>query len=352
MVDYIIYNKDNNIFKNLDIPKIVNTNWATYIKEWISIYNVVNNIDKIYLQELGENEIEKCGFDNEEMCPLTVVDNNTQKKIECSTYASTKQGYLCVSKNRIKKWRDNPKHLSKDKSILYELLDVKELKLLYFRSKIYYYKYLSSTTQNILIMFPIGTIEIVDLLFGDNNLKKFIKDLLDSIISAHTKNQKYIFCGHSMGSILAFYAGYLMKEKNSVFFDNHCIVIGSGHFKWIPETDTSFTNLHNVRAYVYGEIHEKNELILDTYYNLQFEGKTHYSPSIYLIKKNNTEFIELTDITQYTINYSSELHYLYYYLNAFEYLYVLNRKKGGNKKSRYLPKKKRGLKKTIHKRLK
>lgn len=319
-MDYINYNKIN-IFKNLDIPKNVNTNWATYIKEWISIYNVANDIDKKYLQELGENEIEKCGFDSDEMC----LDN---KEIECSIYKST-----CVSKKRIKKWRDNKEHLSKDKSILYKLLGVKELKLLYFHSKIYYYKYLSSLTQNILIMFPTGTTQIVDLLFVNSDLNIFIEELLDNIISAHTNNQKYIFCGHSMGSILAFYAGYRMKEKNPVFFDNHCIVIGSGHFKWIPETDTSFTNLHNVRAYVYGEIHEKNELILDTYYNLQFEGKTHYSPSTYLIKKNNTEFIELTDITQYTINYSSQLHTWYYYLNAFEYLYILNRKKVETKKA-------------------
>ena len=43
------------------------------------------------------------------------------------------------------------------------------------------------------------------------------------------------------------------------------------------------------------------------------------------------------------------IHYWYYYLNALEYLYVLNRKKGGNKKSRHLPKKNHGLKKTIHK---
>ena len=323
--------------------------WATYIKEWISIYNVANNIDKIYLQKLGKGEIEKCGFNNEEICPLTVFDDNIQKTIECSTYKSREQGYLCISKKRIKKWRELPEHGSKDKSILYKLLSIKELKLRGFYANIYYYKYLSSLTQNILITFPTGLATISEFLFENIEIKNFIEDLLDSIIINHTNNQIYIFCGHSMGSILAFYAGYLMKEKNSVFFDKHCIVIGSGHFKWMPETiKSSFSNLQNVKAYVYGEIHEET-LFLDKYYDLRFDGKTHYSPSTYLIKKNNIEFIEIDDIKQYNLNYNSEdmlLHDWQYYYNALKYLYVLNNKKGGNKKSKRYRKYKKKCSKT------
>ena len=113
--------------------------------------------------------------------------------------------------------------------------------------------------------------------------------------------KKIILCGHSMGCVTASIFGYYIFRNDKNYFNNKCIIIGSGPFRWL-DTDTDkelykeFTTSRNVFIFIVritmGEYLDLYDRILD-----KAENNYSHFPKMYVLHQNE----KIIDNINYTI---------------------------------------------------
>jgi hypothetical protein len=115
---------------------------------------------------------------------------------------------------------------------------------------------------------------------GTNNYELSIKKQLDinGIIKEilDNPNEKYLFCGHSMGCVIAQYMIKINWQELESLKKN-CSLVGSGGYNIFTQDEIDNLHINNrISLYIYGKEY-KNELLVDYYL---FSGK---------IKKENVD---------------------------------------------------------------
>jgi hypothetical protein len=293
-----------------------------YIEEWISLENIVtHHVKKTYLEKIQGTD--ECLGNKDDNC----VDN-------CEFYYSeTNNKNMCVSKNRIKRFQATElSHIITGKNNNdYKILATKICEKKIDGEDVYYHVFLSMKENNIYILFNIGKVFDVNIIMGDNSIKKFLRQLIDTILQEDLSNeQKIIICGHSMGCVFSLITGSILKNNNSDFFDKNIIIIGSAPFKCF--NDESFSNLKNVKIFVSCLIENGNEptMHVDCFVDKGFMSYN-YKPLTYIDYKTKAE---IDDIDNYKINYVSIVYCKQYhnwnlYYEILKKIYPFNN--GGGK---------------------
>jgi len=221
----------------------LNLSPTKYIRKYTGIENFLCKRDKKFLG-IGDGN-DACESNNEEQC--TTVEN-------CEWYKGRTRR-KCVNSNRIKtfgaedgleivgKFRDE--YECQETTEFHTFKDDEGLKM--FQSD---YNFLYSG-EDLYIIFNCGKVFDPSQLYEDEVHKKFeelytkIKD--DEKIK---DENKIILCGHSMGSVVACAFGLWLFKHKQKFFEKKCFLVGSGSFRWLPESDKDrFTKLNNVFIY-------------------------------------------------------------------------------------------------------
>jgi hypothetical protein len=166
------------------------------------------------------------------------------------------------------------------------------------------FKPMSSNQPNV-VCFPIG--EIIgfkeDLIYSyiykitekitDNTVHRFnlsihtelnIKDILREIID--NPNEKYLFCGHSMGCVIAqFMLKFDWGELEQ--FKQNCSVVGSGGYNIFSQSIINDLHMNNrISLYVYGD-KVNDELLVDKYLFNKKVIKESIDIPLYLLNNNS-----------------------------------------------------------------
>lgn len=319
------------------------------ISGWISIQNITAE------KEFGKTYLEKMNFGQVDLCEQIKLDDcDKQTELKCKTYTNSAKISTCVSQDRIRKFTsyemmvwfngyDNEKY-----GIAYSmLLNINPIRDFgYLSEQIYCYmitpqKINMDGSRTLYVLFNTGEVFNSDLLYSEKLQTEF-KKICDTIISLHKHSSSrvsVIFCGHSMGSVMACLCGKYMIENNIDFFREHCYIFGSGMYEWMMESDRHIfeTHIDKIQLFILMQDSEKIEtdgIVTEKYYIdskffLNDRGLTHLFP-INVLKKdygsvskivNNSD--KLTDAkNKYNDDELIEnLHNWSYYFNAIhEYL--------------------------------
>lgn len=183
-----------------------------YLQEWASIANIV--ISKEY---------KKSFLQREEIQPLDEDDRYCNDLTDCDLSRCVLYKSNCKSKNRVKRFEEGQIFASDD---LFEI--IYNQKYTYI---IYVYCVLSKKTGNIYVLWssgcPLNSDDITSL--DLSNLIHFLNQLYTS-----NNNIQFVFCGHSMGCVLAENLAYEISIEDEDLCDNISIV-GSAPFSWMSE---------------------------------------------------------------------------------------------------------------------
>ena len=211
--------------------------WKTYIREWISIENIVANkeYNKTFLLE---REYDSCN--EKTYCDFCNMGNYEA----CCKYKIGNE-FKCVSNDRIKTFNKPGTIIeSKEKNLFFKILESKQLPEFnndreyhdkQFIQFTYYYILQSTRTKYIYILFPTGS--VLDI-FENTDIKNFLQELVNNLLNKYKNSTKIILSGHSYGCVLALYTGILLQSTNNDFFENKCIILGSGPYQFIKKNDT------------------------------------------------------------------------------------------------------------------
>ena len=284
---------------------ILDNQWKEYISEWISIQNIVSNknYDKEFLEILTSGNKDDCETKDENNCNSSNKDSNKDSNTECKIYNSSKNTKICVNAKRIKKFKTPGTIIFGKNGLEYICLETKKLQItntqllalkidinqynthLSLNKYTYYYILKSNKTNNIYILFPTGDrLDIID----NTYLTTFLTDLI-SKIKIYQNYNKIILAGHSFGCNLALYTGILLNENDNVFFNNNCIVLGSGQYKFIK--NNTFHDLPNVKIFALA-LNIEPIPVIDNFLNYipiytdKVSDYYYYEPIIFLDFKN------------------------------------------------------------------
>ena len=253
------------------------------IREWLALENIVTKeFNQKFLVPLLPNTKDEClkkGF----------VDCNNN----CYNYFSISTGKkMCVTKTRIKRFEALEKsHIIVGKNgVSYRLMSTVKFDETIDNNVIYYYIFLSLSTNNIYILFNTGIVFTNDE-FQNNKLKSFLQQLIDEILNEHLNpEQKIIICGHSMGCVLSLYTGMMIQKTNEEFFNSKIIIIGSAPFKYSNDSLFTFSYLPNVKIFVLCRIKD-DKAIIDCFVD-KGRGKYNYTPLTYFTANENGFLID------------------------------------------------------------
>jgi hypothetical protein len=268
----------------------------SYIKEWLALENIVTKpFNKRYLEPLLPDTKDKCLEEIDKVCELR--NNNN-----CKIYITTTNDQLCVTKTRIKSFQATetaPLIVGKNRKS-YRLMSTVKFDENIDSAEIYYYIFLSLSTNNIYILFPTGVVFTNDE-FKNIKLKSFLQQLINEILKEDlSSDQKIIICGHSMGCVLSLYTGIIIQQTDENFFNSKIIIIGSAPFKYSNDSLFTFSYLHNVKIFAFCIIKE-NEAFIDCFV-VQGPNNFNYNPLTYFTKdyKDNNSYL-IDDINTYTL---------------------------------------------------
>ena len=271
----------------------------THIREWLALQNIVTKkFNQSFLEPLLPDTIDKCT--NEETDKPCKDRNN--KNCQIYTSSSTDKD-SCVTKRRIKRFETtevSPIIVGKNGKS-YTLMRTVKFHKRIDNMEIYYYIFLSRSTNNIYILFPTGIVFTKDE-FQNTELKYFLQNLINEILQEDLRSgEKIIICGHSMGCVLSLYTGMMIQETHKDFFDSNIIIIGSAPFKYSNDSLFTFSDLPNVKIYVFCQI-DGNSASIDCYV---FGGpnKFNYNPLTYFTSDDNYNGELIDDINKYSISY-------------------------------------------------
>jgi hypothetical protein len=266
------------------------------IKEWLALENIATkDFEQEYLEPRTISEKDNC----EQKAATPSACTN-----DCDVYTSTStNSKTCVTKSRIKKFRESPTLKGKNgktynlkEAVLFEQ-DEESI-----GADVYYYIFESTESGKIYILFPTGIPFKKDEYTENPGLKAFLQKLINKLTTLYSNNT-IIICGHSMGCVLSLYTGRMIKEENSEFFNKKVKIIGSAPFKHF--NDGTFSELNNVKIFVIALRKEKEKKIfIDCYVN---DGvlSHNYQPLTYVefdfIDGNYCEIVD--NIHEYKIDY-------------------------------------------------
>lgn len=305
----------------------MNTKIKKAIQEWIDIQNITIDKEfyKPYLERIESGEIDVCSGLQLETCTY---------QVGCSIYKNQ-----CVDKVRLK-----PMHytgnilLSTKYKIPFEIVESKyitTLFLLIHKFAIYYVIVRSLVSGNIYVLFSSGIVLKKRDLYENNELMDGIMLLIMRILELSRDSDIYI-CGHSMGSVLSMYTGYLMSNHSNLtrdVFVNRCNVLGSASAKWMS-TDTIWNREKqpNIYQFISCELRinkTRKRLLVDCY---QLDGETEYMiyPYFYYVFLENDKLkmieSDSDELANYVIEYTEKnssqcqkLHRWAYYMGLLQH---------------------------------
>ena len=120
--------------------------------------------------------------------------------------------------------------------------------------------YRSQLKPDLYICFNIGEVYDMNILWKPR-FTNYLNLLYREYIGKYRDDyDKVVFCGHSAGCVTALRLGYYMFINHNKFFNEKCIVIGSGPFCWLPPDNKGYTNLPNIKIFI------NSELYIDTFH--------------------------------------------------------------------------------------
>jgi len=324
------------------------------IREWLALENIVTKkFKQKYLAPLLPDKKDKCS--EEEINKDCESRNNNNCQIYSSSSTNIK---TCVTKTRIKRFESTEKSpiIYGKNGNSYRLMSTVKFDGIIKGNEIYYYVFLSLSTSNIYILFSTGPVFTKDE-FQNTELKSFLQELISKILQeVLSSEQKVIICGHSMGCVLSLYTGMMIQKTNEDFFNSKIIIIGSAPFKY--SNDSLFSNLPNVKIFVFCQIEDNNDnkknAIIDCFVD-KGPNAFNYNPLTYFTEDyNNNNGILIDNINDYTIIFRNNLicsamHIWENYYSVLTKIYPFNtiKRVGGRIRSHKLRRKKRRtLKKT------
>ena len=149
----------------------------------------------------------------------------------------------------------------------------------------------------------------------NKELKDSIMLLIGNITYLSKQNNQIFLCGHSMGSVLAMYTGYLMYTGKYQFkhaFLNNCYIFGSASAKWMLNESVWKSKQSNIYQFISCELRvnkTKKRLLVDCY---QLEGDNEfilYPYFYYIFTENENNFMIESDsnkMNDYSIEYTAK----------------------------------------------
>ena len=249
------------------------------ISEWVSIQNIAveKPFNKMMVEELGEDI---CGFFGVDRCEKAreycVVKNNQ-----------------CVSASRLKKMHTQKTLIvSKNTGEKFEVIysqNLDKVESLLAAIEMYYVSVRSIKTGHVYVLFSSGIVLKESDFVGNPKVENGLIDLmmvLKRYVLKH-RNKKIVFGGHSMGAILALYAGYLFKKHDQELFRSNVAVVGTGLAKSVTDDMMrEMANLENVKMFISGEVRPGKKGARLLYDCLRDKGDLNmYAPIHYIYKE-------------------------------------------------------------------
>ena len=293
-------------YKNVPIIAM-NSEITNAIQEWVDIQNITidKQFYKPYLEQLKNGDIDVCNALTLDICSY---------QVGCDIYKNQ-----CINKTRLK-----PMHytgntlLSSKHKIPFEIVDSGYLTTIYLlinEFSLYYVTVRSVLTGNIYVLFSSGIVLTKTDLYENKELKDSIMLLIGNITYLSKQNNQIFLCGHSMGSVLAMYTGYLMYTGKSQFkhaFLNNCYIFGSASAKWMLNESVWKSKQSNIYQFISCELRvnkTKKRLLVDCY---QLEGDNEfilYPYFYYIFTENENNFMIESDsnkMNDYSIEYTAK----------------------------------------------
>lgn len=297
----------------------------TQIREWLNIQNIT--VEKPYNKMM----VEELGMGQEDICNLLTIDKCLYAEPLCAI-----KDNKCINNDRLKPMHQkNITIISRLDKIPYVVLEsrhITNIAMLTTNIQIYYVVLRSIATGNIYVLFSSGVVLTRDNLFDNPQITESLT-LLVARLQLISSN-KIAICGHSMGSALAMYTGYLFKTHYPAIFTRRCILLGTGIAKCVLP---GFENLHNVRQFISGELRKtktKPKLIIDCMVTKGDPTLYLYDPIEYIysatpaddgpveyLSMDSKEAAELFSVTIGNENQCKKLHKWTYYTKILTELF-------------------------------
>ena len=306
--------------------KYTHDDYDEYIKEWMSIQNIVstpNKFGRAYLTPLPAGTIDACN--ESKPCLNHCIFYQSQSDL--------RKPKTCVTRTRIKRFQAYTvaRKLFGKNNQEYKIVDAKLLRNpweLYDSSaddddgdEIFYYVYISERTSHIYVNFSTWKV-LKKCVNTYPQINEYLNHLIDNIMSQTLAvGKKVVLCGHSFGCVLALYTGKLIFEKYRTFFDNHIVIVGSAPFKFL-ETFGDFKHLNNVKVFVLCT-HETGNHVghIDQYIHKGPIFAATYEPMIYLNEDGVDGVIPQNAIKNIIFNGMLDLHIWMAYYDALAYIF-------------------------------
>jgi len=244
-------------------------NIQVYLKEWSDIQNIVieKEYNKFILDELSLNE--------EDVCERLNQDNCT-KAANCMEWKSN-----CVNKRRVKRMHtENVMITSKNYKIKFRVLDsmfMSKVQLTSVTIDMYYCIVESTVSGNVYVLFSSGIVLTKAELYDNKELNDRMALLRLKIVQLARLGKRIILGGHSMGSVLAMYAGWEIYSHNKSVFTNSVVILGTAGAKWMTPEMSDYATQPNVVQFISGELRvakKSSKLLLDCF---QIDGDSDFT---------------------------------------------------------------------------
>ena len=194
------------------------------------------------------------------------VDDDYLIKESCiKHYSESKKKDICAAKSRRKAFEGTElSHtITGAFNIQFKILSTVPFTTKDVRYKQTIYTQILSNENNgindLYIAFPCGVVMDMNMLWENQDYLNYLEELYQKYILEYSASyHKVVIVGHSMGCVLALRFAYHIFKRNRSFFDERCIVLGSGGHCWIPKKslgttfDESFNNLPNIQVFITG----------------------------------------------------------------------------------------------------
>lgn len=305
------------------------------LSNWISIQNITigKNFMKKFLIPLKENEIDKCEQYSPENCNFDPI---------CDIYTNSKREELCVKKDRISQFTRAEKlrkFIGKDEKE-YGILESNLMDINfegYIIDQAYYYFVSPIQTANIIyVLFSDGEVLGENDLYSDKMSSEFEK--IHGKIVEYLKTApdiKFVFTGHSMGSVFACLCGLYIAQINPRIFEKSCYIFGSGGFKWLRPSYDDILRTYSTKIKLFiTSIYDEQDGIyyVDKKFYQGSRSLDHFFPIIILtsskkhapivINRNEVVLLRSIDVPKYNKinNLINMIHSWDHYRNSIESL--------------------------------
>lgn len=222
------------------------------IRGWLALFSISATAKnkKNILRFLKTGEHDDCAETPPEKCGE--VDDDV-----CAPYTNSKNEKTCVTRKRIEPFEAGVEVIGKDEKH-YTLLQKNFVKIgdtvggVYVSYRIFYNIFQSiENPDKMYVIFPTGDTFKSNVLKYNKKLNRFLNELVELLIGyiAKNKKQQIILCGHSMGCVVAIFAGMRLRDRSHALFKKHIKVVGSGAFKCL-DGGSKFSGLENVKIFM------------------------------------------------------------------------------------------------------